>query len=300
MFVAPYDMPPWRPPSEAYSVLIRVTRGCPWNRCAFCAMYKDIKFQVKSLEEIERDLEAALQVYGPEVSTVFIGDSDSLVTKVDFMVEVLGLIKRYFPTLSRITSYTRGRTLANRSLEDLERLRGAGLDRLHVGLETGDSWLLKYIRKGLTPEEMMRGGEKAIKAGFQLSLYVLLGIGGEDRWEEHALGTARVLNRVSPHFIRLRTFIPIPGTLMHERIQRGEFVLAPPLTVLKETRLMLENLDCTSMFLSDHVSNYAYIEGRLPHDKEEMLRDLDRIIAQLEASPYLLKVLRDRHRSAHL
>jgi len=147
---------------------------------------------------------------------------------------------------------------------------------------------------------MVRGGEKAIKAGFQLSLYVLLGIGGEDRWEEHALGTARVLNRVSPHFIRLRTFIPIPGTLMYERIQRGEFVLAPPLTVLKETRLMLENLDCMSMFLSDHVSNYAYIEGRLPHDKEEMLRDLDRIIAQLEASPHLLKVLRDRHRSAHL
>ena len=300
MFIAPYDMPPWRPPSEAYSVLIRVTRGCPWNRCAFCAMYKDIKFQVKELEEIEKDLKAALHLYGQDVSTLFIGDSDSLVTKVDFMVKVLELIHRYFPRLTRVTSYTRGRTLARRSLEDLKRLREAGLTRLHVGLETGDPWLLEYIQKGLTPEEMVVGGRKAIDAGFELSLYVLLGIGGEEWWEQHARGTASVLNQVSPHFIRLRTFIPVPGTLMYERIEEGDFKPASPLTVLKETKLLLEELECSSMFYSDHVSNYASIEGRLPQDKARMLKDLEEIIDQLEASPQLIKVLENRQRSVHL
>jgi len=300
MFAMPYDAPPWRPPSEAYSVLIRVTRGCPWNKCAFCSMYKDMKFQVKGLEDIRMDLEVAAQLYGRDASTLFIGDSDSLVVKADFLLEVLRLIKKYFPSLKRITSYTRGRTLAKRKIEDLIRLREAGLTRLHVGLETGDSALLKYIRKGLTPQEMIEGGTKAIEAGFQLSLYVLLGIGGEDRWEDHARETARVLNAVSPHFIRLRTFVPIPGTLMYKRIQEGQFRPASPLTVLKETRLLLENLKCPSLFLSDHVSNYAPIEGRLPHDKEKMLEELNSFIRELESSPTLLRLLQERHRGLHL
>ncbi len=300
MFIMPYDAPPWRPPSEAYSVLLRVTQGCPWNKCAFCGMYKDIKFQVKKLEEIRRDLGAAAQLYGQEASTLFIGDSDSLVAKVDFLVEVLGVIQKHFPFLKRITSYTRGRTLAKRKIEDLRRLREAGLTRLHVGLETGDPLLLEYIQKGLTPREMIEGSSKAIEAGFQLSLYVLLGIGGEDRWEDHARGTVRVLNAVSPHFIRLRTFIPIPGTLMYKRIQEGEFKPASPLTVLKETRLILENLACSSLFLSDHVSNYAYVEGKLPQDKNEMLEELDGFIGEVESSPTLLKSLEERHREIHL
>jgi len=300
MFIMSYDAPPWRPPSEAYSVLIRVTRGCPWNKCAFCSMYKDMKFQVKGLEDIRRDLGAAAQLYGRGASTLFIGDSDSLVAKVDFLVEVLGLIQKHFPFLKRITSYTRGRTLAKRKIEDLTRLREAGLTRLHVGLETGNHLLLEYIQKGLTPQEMMEGGTKAIEAGLQLSLYVLLGIGGEDRWEDHARGTARVLNAVSPHFIRLRTFIPIPGTLMYKKIQGGEFRLASPLTVLKETRLILENLECPSLFLSDHVSNYASIEGRLPQDKEKMIEELDGFIGELESSPALLRSLEERHRGIHL
>ena len=300
MFTMPYDAPPWRPPSEAHSVLIRVTRGCPWNKCAFCSMYKDMKFQVKELEDIRMDLGVAAQLYGREASTLFIGDSDSLVMKVGFLLEVLRLIRKHFPSLKRITSYTRGRTLAKRKIEDLIRLREAGLTRLHAGLETGDPSLLKYIRKGLTPQEMIEGGTKAIEAGLQLSLYVLLGIGGEDRWEDHARETARVLNAVSPHFIRLRTFIPIPGTLMYKRIQEGEFRSALPLTVLKETRLILENLECPSLFLSDHVSNYASIEGRLPHDQKRMLEELDSFIGELESSPTLLSLLQERHRGIHL
>jgi len=129
---------------------------------------------------------------------------------------------------------------------------------------------------------------------------VLLGIGGEDRWEDHAKETARVLNAVSPHFIRLRTFIPIPGTFMYKRIQEGEFKPASPLTVLKETRLILENLECPSLFLSDHVSNYASIEGGLPQGKEKMLEELDGFIGELESSPTLLSLLEERHRGIHL
>jgi radical SAM superfamily enzyme YgiQ (UPF0313 family) len=262
-------------------------------------MYKDMKFQTKELGEIQRDLQVAARLYHNPF-TLFIGDSDSLVTKVDFLEKVLETIGRYFPSLTRITSYTRGRTLARRRMEDLERLKKAGLRRLHVGLETGDARLLEYIQKGLTPQEMEMGGRKAISAGFELSLYVLLGIGGEEKSKEHALHTAQVLNKINPHFIRLRTYIPLPGTVMYYRIEKREFNVASPITVLRETRLLVEHLEVSSKFFSDHASNYAPINGRLPGDRGRMLAKLDVLIKELEASPVLLKTLRERQKSIHL
>ena len=156
-----YDFPPFRPPSEANSLLLRVTRGCPWNRCTFCSMYKGMKFEIRDLEEILGDIELARDLYGDRIRTVFIGDSNSLVVKTEMLVKVLNSLFSSFPHIERVTSYARAKTIAKKPLEDLIKIRQAGLTRLHVGLETGDRELLKEIEKGATPEEMIEAGRKS-------------------------------------------------------------------------------------------------------------------------------------------
>ena len=276
-----YDFPPFRPPSEANSLLLRVTRGCPWNRCTFCSMYKGMKFEIRSLEEILEDIDLAKDLYGDRVRTLFIGDSNSLVVKTERFVKILETLYSCFPYLERVTSYARAKTIAKKSLEDLVKIRQAGLSRLHVGLETGDRELLKEIEKGANPEEMIEAGEKAKKAGFEYSLYVLLGIGGEEKWRQHARGTAEVLNQIDPHFIRVRTFIPQPNSLIHEAIMRGDFKSPSPETILGETKLLLEELHVTSQFLSDPISNLLPLQGRLPEEKEEMIQMVEKALREM-------------------
>jgi radical SAM superfamily enzyme YgiQ (UPF0313 family) len=295
-----YDFPPFRPPSEANSLLLRVTRGCPWNRCTFCSMYKGMKFEIRNLEEILGDIELAKDLYGDRVRTIFIGDSNSLVVKTEMLVKILNALFSSFPHIERVTSYARAKTIAKKPLEDLIKIYQAGLTRLHVGLETGDRDLLKEIEKGATPEEMIEGGRKAKKAGFEYSLYVLLGVGGEEKWEQHAKGTAEVLNQVDPHFIRVRTFIPQPNSPLYEAMVEGSFQPASPETILKETKLLLEKLQVTSQFLSDHISNLLPLYGKLPEDKEKMIQMLEEALKELRENDLLREEMEMRRHLTNL
>ncbi|MGA2467580.1 MAG: radical SAM protein [Thermodesulfobacteriota bacterium] len=295
-----YDFPPFRPPSEASSLLLRITRGCPWNRCTFCSMYKTIKFEIRDLEEVQSDIELAKNLYGDRIRTVFIGDSNSLVVKTEMLIEVLNSLFSSFPHIERVTSYARAKTLFKKPIEDLERIYQAGLTRLHAGLETGDRDLLKAIEKGATPEEMIEAGRKAKKAGFEYSLYVLLGIGGEEKWERHAKGTAEVLNQVDPHFIRVRTFIAQPGSQLYEAVTEGSFHPASPETILKETKLLLEELHVTSQFLSDHISNLLPLHGKLPEEKERMIQMIDDALKGLKEDVRLREEMEMRGRLTNL
>jgi radical SAM superfamily enzyme YgiQ (UPF0313 family) len=295
-----YDFPPFRPPSEANSLLLRVTRGCPWNRCTFCSMYKGMKFEIRDLEEILGDIELAKDLDGDRVRTIFIGDSNSLVAKTEMLVKILNALFSSFPHIERVTSYARAKTIAKKPLEDLIKIYQAGLTRLHVGLETGDRDLLKEIEKGATPEEMIEGGRKAKKAGFEYSLYVLLGVGGEEKWEQHAKGTAEVLNQVDPHFIRVRTFIPQPNSPLYEAMVEGSFQPASPETILKETKLLLERLQVTSQFLSDHISNLLPLHGKLPEDKEKMIQMLEEALKELRENDLLREEMEMRRHLTNL
>lgn len=277
-----YDFPPFRPPSEADSLLVRVTRGCPWNRCAFCPMYKDVKFEKRTVEAVKRDMDTAKAFTGGCVKTVFIGDSDSLVIRTQEMCDILKHLHETFPSLARVTSYARALTLKRKPSQDLAGIRSAGLTRLHLGLETGSRELLKKIRKGADPETMIAGATRAKEAGFEVSLYVLLGIGGASGWRRHAQETARVINTIDPHFIRIRTLTPQPGTPVYDWWKDGTFEMPDPETILKEQRGLIQGLSVTSRYLSDHVSNYAPIHGQFPDDKEEMIAGIDSALAQLE------------------
>ena len=276
-----YDFPPFRPPSEADSLLLRVTRGCPWNRCVFCPMYKHIKFEKRSVQAVKRDIDTARAYTGGNVETVFIADSDSLVIGTEEMCQILGHLHGTFPSLARVTSYARASTLKRKSVESLKKIRSSGLTRLHIGLETGSAQLLVRIKKGAGPGTMIRGCTKARKAGFEVSLYVLLGIGGESMWQEHARETAMVLNRINPDFIRVRTLTPQPGTPLFKWWNEGSFQMPGPETILKEQKVLIKGLSVTSHYLSDHVSNYAPINGDLPADKNGMLSLIDTTLERL-------------------
>jgi len=259
-----------------------------------------MKFEIRDLEEILGDIQLARDLYGDRIRTVFIGDSNSLVAKTEMLVKILNVLFSSFPHIERVTSYARAKTIAKKPLEDLIKIYQAGLARLHVGLETGDRELLKEIEKGATPEEMIEAGRKAKEAGFEYSLYVLLGIGGEEKWEQHAQGTAEVLNQVDPHFIRVRTFIPQPNSPLYEAMEEGRFQPGSPETILKETKLLLEKLQVTSQFLSDHISNLLPLHGKLPEDKEKMIQMIDEALRGLKENDLLREEMEMRRHLTNL
>ena len=324
----------YRPPSEggSASLLVRLTRNCPWNHCTFCAMYKKEKFELRSPEEIIQDInvmhDISLQLkeisikqgqggilsnetfgeflkkspdlyFHPGISmlfnwlavggkTVFLQDADSLIMKSDHMIQVLKHLKTCFPTIERITSYGRSRTIVRKPISDLEKICQAGLDRLHIGLETGDAALLKKIKKGTTPEDHIKGGRKAIEAGFQVSEYWMPGLGGKTMSKNHAKNTASVLNQINPHYVRSRPFTPRPGTIFFEKASKNELERMTSKEQLLEIKQTLEGLDVSSRVCFDHAGNFwtgpngrlllsqGYEGYQFPEEKQNLLELLEK------------------------
>jgi radical SAM superfamily enzyme YgiQ (UPF0313 family) len=238
-------------------------------------MYKDLQFEKRPVEEVLQDIDTLREFSRGGVPTVFMGDSNSLVLETKALVEILRHLYKTFPSAQRVTSYARARTLSKKPMDELKEIRKAGLTRLHIGLETGDPELLEEIKKGATPEQMVEGAKRAKEAGFEVSLYVLAGIGGEKKWKQHAEGTAKVLNQISPHFIRIRTYVPTPFSPLWDKVQDGSFELASAEAILMEQRRLIELLQVTSEYLSDHISNYVPVYGQLPKDQAAMIQTID-------------------------
>ncbi len=263
----------YRPPSEANSILIQATIGCPHNKCTFCPLYKDVAFQIRSVEDIKQDLLSARNYYGSDVPAIFFPDGNTIIMKTEQLLEIFNYAYELFPRLERITLYGSARYVNHKSAGDIEKLKNAGLSRIHMGMESGDDITLEKIQKGTNAQEIIEAGLKLKQAGIEVSEYYLVGIGGRERSREHALNSARVLSAINPEFIRLRTFVPIPGTPLFEDYQKGEFILLSPHEALMEIRTLIENLDCDNSYvLSDHISNYWDINGYIPRDREEMLQ----------------------------
>jgi radical SAM superfamily enzyme YgiQ (UPF0313 family) len=281
----PYEVGPIRPPSEAASLLIRATRNCPWNKCEFCHIYKEVRFERRPLEEVLQDIDKAAEFHGDIFQTAFLQDANSLVMKTEELVQVLSHMKEKFPSVQRVTSYARARTVARKSVEELKQLQEAGLTRLHIGLESGYDPLLEYMNKGVTADLVTEGGKKVVESGISLCLYVVLGLGGrlmlegEQTWRNHALHTARVLNAVNPQYIRVRTLTIKPGMPLYQKLLRSEFEESSDAEKVREERLLIENLEVTSYFASDHSTNVLMdVRGQLPDDKEAMLTLMDRYL----------------------
>ena len=270
-----YEGTVYRPPSEAGSLIIQATVGCPYNRCAFCAMYSDKKFRRRPVEEVVEDLDMALEAYGSEVRTIFLADGNSAALPTDHLVVIGDAARDRFPHLERITMYGSAKFLVKKSRDEWKRIGGAGITRIHSGLESGDPVTLAQIRKGVDPEAAARAFNHVMEAGIELSVYLMVGVAGLERWREHAEGSAAVLNRASPDFVRLRTFVPVVGTEWCDRWQRGDLTLLDAHQALEEMRLLVERLHGPTTVLSDHISNFLDVHGRIPDDTPTILEGID-------------------------
>jgi len=228
--------------------------------------------------EILSDIDTAAAAHGDMFRSAFLQDANSLLMKTEELIKVIGHLKEKFPSVERVTSYARARTAARKSSAELKQLQRAGLSRLHIGLETGYDALLDYMKKGMTAGMAIEGGKKVKESGISLCFYVIIGLGGrlqlegKPTWKKHALETARVLNRVDPDFIRVRTLTIRQGCPLYEKVQNGEFEESDDVELVKEEKLLIENLEVTSQFVSDHSTNILMdIRGKLPEDKEKML-----------------------------
>ena len=271
-----YEGPIYRPPSEADSLLIQATVGCPHNRCTFCMVYKNgPRYRVRPVADIIADLDEHRSLQGSGVRTLFFPAGNTIAMPTDALCRICAHARQVFPHLERITVYGSSQFIHQKGPDGLKRLADAGLSRIHVGLESGDDVILRLIKKGTTVKQQIEAGQWTTAAGIELSLYVVLGIGGKARTLAHATGTADVLNRIIPDFIRLRTFVPKVRTPLLKLVESGAFTMLEPHGVLKEAATMIRLLDGRSMLTSDHYTNYINLEGRLPGCRNRLLGQID-------------------------
>ena len=270
-----YEGVVYRPPSEAQSLIIQATIGCPHNKCKFCKMYRGVNFRIRSVEDIKEDLLMAKDHYGEWIKSVFFADGNTILMKTEELIEILNYTRELFPKLERITMYGSAQYVVLKTQEELNRIKEAGLSRIHTGMESGDDDVLSLINKGTDSKKLIQAGKMIKKAGIELSEYIIVGVGGKKFTKQHALNSAKVLNEINPDFIRIRTIVPFPGTELYDMYNSGEFELLSPHECLKEMKLFVENLDVTSSFYTDHVSNYCYVNGKLPEAKKEIIRGIE-------------------------
>lgn len=316
-----FEQGPIRPPSEAYSLLIRVTRNCPWNKCKFCPVYKGTKFSLRPVDHVKKDIDlvhrhvlalrdmsdqegrvpredldeylagisgserqaffAALHWYAGGMESVFLQDANSMIIKPSELIDILTHLRNLFPWVVRITTYARSRTVARINDQDMKAIAAAGLNRVHIGMESGSDEVLKMVRKGTTKEQHILAGQKLVAAGIQLSEYIMPGLGGKALSRTHALESADALNHMNPDYIRLRSLAIPESAPLYEDYESGRFEKLTDYETAQEILLFIENLEgITSRVRSDHILNlFEDLEGTLPGDKEKMTAMIKRFLS---------------------
>lgn len=320
MMKTTFELGPIRPPSESNSLLLRVTENCSWNKCKFCSLYREEHFRVRQVEDIKSDIDvmkfyenrirshadgsgrisgttlkadmasfsypeqnAYYTVYNWLVNggeNVFLQDANTVVLKASALEEVLLYLKAQFPHIKRITSYGRAESIAKISLEDLKKLKVAGLNRIHSGFESGSDKVLTMINKGCTAAEEIEAGLKVKEAGIELSVYFMPGVGGKSLWKENAIETAKVINAINPDFLRLRTFVPKEGTELGKATKEGTFMQLSDKEKVIEIKELITHIEgCTGTLTSDHIINLLEeVTGNLTEDKQAMLNTIDQFL----------------------
>ncbi|AGL01432.1 radical SAM protein [Desulfoscipio gibsoniae] len=279
------EPPVFRPPSEAFSLILQLTIGCRHNACTFCGSYKRKKYRIKDWEEIKNDIDVcASQMTG--VQKVFLADGDALAAATPLILKTSFHINKKFPGLERISMYAAPKDILEKSMDELKDIRAAGVKLLYMGVESGSDNILRAVCKGVTAEEMIQAGKKALQAGFELSVTIINGLGGTALWEEHARETARVISAMNPTYLSALTLMPVRNTVLYRQIQEGKFVLPDAMQMLQEMRCLLEHINLTNcVFRTNHASNYLPLRGVLNRDRDSLIAILDRAITQPGAIP---------------
>lgn len=282
----------YRPPSEAYSLIVQVTYGCSHNRCAFCDMYDDKHFSMRPMAEIREDFELARRVYR-RVERVFLADGDALMRRTEELAEILGLVYGLFPECQRVTCYASPTSLQVKSEEELRLLRARGLKMVYMGLESGCDAVLTRMQKGHDAAAIVAAGQKARRCGLTLSVTAISGLGSVELWQQHAADTAKAVSGIKPDYLGLLTLMVEPGTPLESWVKDGSFTLLSPPEVLKETELFLRNVDSEgTVFRANHASNYLTLKGTLNGDRDALLGQIAAALAgRRDLKPEFLRVL---------
>jgi radical SAM superfamily enzyme YgiQ (UPF0313 family) len=261
----------YRPPSEAYSLIVQVTYGCSHNGCAFCDMYDDKHFAIRPLAEVLEDFKMARDAYR-HVARIFLADGDALMRKSGELVTILEEIARLFPECERVTCYASPGSIQCKTEEELRLLRQKGLAMVYMGLESGCDAVLTRMNKGHTAADIVAAGQKVRRCGIALSVTAISGLGSVELLRDHAVETARALSAIRPEYIGLLTLMVEPGTPLEKWVHEGSFLVPGPIEILQETGIFLHEIDSEgSVFRMNHASNYLTLRGTLNIDREAML-----------------------------
>lgn len=270
-----YEGSLYRPPSEAYSLIVQATIGCSHNKCTFCSMYKDKDFRIRSTEDIIKDFIIGRERY-KQVKRIFIADGDALAIKTEELIKILSYIKNEFPECERVGIYGSPKSILNKSTKDLENLRSLGLGIIYLGVESGSEKILQSINKGVDIEQMIDAGQRVVASGIELSITLISGLGGKEDSLEHARESAKIINEINPHYVGLLTLMVEAGTLLYDDVKSGKFKLLTPEEVLLETKILVGDLNLSNcVFRSNHASNYVALKGTLPQDKDLIINQIE-------------------------
>ena len=275
-----YEGSVYRPPSEAYSLIVQATIGCSHDRCRFCSMYKDKQFRARPVEEVVADLREARSAYR-NIGRVFLADGNALVLGTDKLLALLAEVRALFPECERVSIYGTPQDVLRKAPDELRALAGAGLAIVYIGAESGDDEVLRRIDKGATADEIIQAIRKLEDSGIAASVTFISGLGGAELSEQHAVGCARVITESRPSYAALLTLLLDPGAPMYEDLRNGSFEFMAPEEIAKETLLLLAHArpeeDC--VFRSNHASNYVPLKGTLPRDKDRLIQTLEAALA---------------------
>lgn len=277
-----FEQGPIRPPAEADSLLIRTTRGCPWNKCNFCTLFKGMKFSIRKVDEIKSDIEKAKNYYGnANFETCFLQDGDSFAMRTEDLIEVLTSLRKAFPSLKRISSYGRAQTMMRKSEAEMQEIAGAGLNMLYSGIESGSDKVLDLVNKGVSQDALIESSLRARQVGMSVMVFVILGLGGKELSEDHVKGTTQVLNSINPSSIRVMSLALKQDSPLVEKIDNGSYSMLSETEMIKEQRSLIENLEG----IHSHYGNFhginllTEIDGVLPEDKRKLLSIIDEFLS---------------------
>lgn len=271
-----YDMPLYRPPSEANSLIIQATLGCSHNKCSFCSMYKGKKFTIKPLEQIKEEILEFRKIY-TYVQRIFIADGDALIIPMNDLRELLKFIKNTFKECTRVTMYASPKSIRLKTIDELRELKNLGLEMVYMGIESGSEEILKDINKGATRDEIIQAGKKIKESDIKLSATIISGIGGKEKTNLHAKDTGSIISIIKPDYVGVLSLMIEKNTEIEEKVKNGELEILSSFEILKEIKEILKNINTDEkiIFRSNHASNYVSLKGTLPIDKDRLIEDIN-------------------------
>ena len=270
-----YEGDIYRPPSEAYSLIVQVTVGCTHNGCTFCPSYKGKRFRLKPFETVLEDLLEARKHYR-HVGRVFFADGDAFCMSTEKFLRLLDAVRNIFPECGRVGVYGRASQILRKSEDELVRLRTSGLGIIYIGAESGCDEVLRRVNKGETPQQIVQSVHKAEQAGIVTSVTLISGLGGRVLMADHAVKTGELISEMGASYVGFLTLLLEPEAPLYADAQSGSFELLTPLEVMEELEVIFEHTNCTkeTVFRSNHASNLLALKGTFPHDKEKMLEEI--------------------------